>query len=155
METNDGNEFAPQAATSEAKRAVLLAIREQYKHDSCDNQRRRMLEALRHFPISTFEARRYLDVMHPAGRVQELRELGHDITTLRLSEPSEVGKPHCIAVYLLRKEAGEMNLDQLRAAVLRLSERLSWLGIATDIPGMSAAELEGVYRFLIHRGGNP
>ena len=64
-------------------------------------------DALRLGPLSTFEARRYLDVPHPAGRIQELRVNGNDIDTLRLSERSEVGRPHNIALYLLRKEAGD------------------------------------------------
>lgn len=107
MGSNDTKEIAPPAAASEAKWEQLEAICEKYKGDSRVNQRRRLLEALRRFSVSTFEARRHLDVMHPAGRVQELRDDGNEIDTLRLSEPSEFGKPHCIAVYLLRKEAGQ------------------------------------------------
>lgn len=103
MGTNDTKEFAPLAG--EAKVEQLNSIREQYRGEGRLQQCMRLLEALRHFPVSTFEARRYLDVMHSAGRVQELRALGHDIDTLRLSEPSDIGRPHCIAVYVLRKEA--------------------------------------------------
>ena len=106
MGTIGRNEIAPLAGTNEAKVDLLNSIREQYRGDGRSQQCMRLLEALRHFPVSTFEARRYLDVMHPAGRVQELRDQGHEIDTLRLSEPSDVGRPHCIAVYVLRKEAG-------------------------------------------------
>jgi hypothetical protein len=106
MGTNDTKEFAPMAGTSEAKIALLNSIRDKYKGDTRTDQARRMLEALRQTAVSTFEARRYLDIMHPAGRVQELRDDGHEIDTFRLSEPSDVGRPHCIALYVLRKEAG-------------------------------------------------
>lgn len=102
METNHTNEIAPLAG--EAKEEQLNLIRDKYKGDSRSVQAARLLEALRLFPISTFEARKHLDVMHPAGRVQELREDGHEIETLRHSERSEVGRPHSIAVYVLRME---------------------------------------------------
>lgn len=106
MGTIGRNEIAPLAGTNEATVKLLNSIRDQYRGDTRTDQGRRMLEALRQTAVSTFEARRYLDVMHPAGRVQELRDQGHQIDTLRLSEPSDVGRPHCIAVYVLRKEAG-------------------------------------------------
>jgi len=106
METNNTKEIAPQAATSEAKVELFNTIRDKYKGNSSANQNMRLLEFMRHFSISTFDARKHLDVMHPAGRVQELRDAGNEIETLRLSEPSDVGRPHCIAVYVLRKEVG-------------------------------------------------
>ena len=39
------------------------------------------------------------------GRVQELRQDGNEIETLRYSLPSDIGRPHSIAVYVLRKGA--------------------------------------------------
>lgn len=102
---NPTKERAPQAATGEAKAEQLESIREKYKGETSATHARRILDALRLGPLSTFEARRYLDVPHPAGRVQELRDRGNEIDTLRMSERSEVGRPHCIALYLLRKEA--------------------------------------------------
>jgi len=104
MGTNDTKEIAPLAG--EAKIAKLIQVREKYSGNSKADQGTRLLEALRLLPVSTFEARRFLDVMHPAGRVQELRDAGHAIDTLRITEPSEVGRPHCIAVYVFRQEAG-------------------------------------------------
>jgi hypothetical protein len=102
METKPTNENAPLAG--EAKVEQLIAVRNQYKGDGRADQGTRLLAALRLFSVSTFEARKHLDVMHPAGRVQELREDGREIETLRRSEPSEVGRPHSIAVYVLRNE---------------------------------------------------
>ena len=104
---NPTKELAPQAATGEAKVHLLESIREKYKGESGATHARRILDALRLGPLSTFEARRYLDVPHPAGRIQELRDDGNEIDTLRFAERSEVGRPHNIALYLLRKEAGD------------------------------------------------
>lgn len=109
MGINDTKEFAPQAATGEAKVDQLCSIRDKYKGENRAAQVKRLIEALRLFPISTFEARRCLDIMHPAGRVQELRDEGNEIDTLRLSEFSELGRPHSIAVYVLRREADHVD----------------------------------------------
>ena len=47
-------------------------------------QRQRLLEHLQqHGSITTDEARRWLGIMHPAGRVRELRHMGWDIRTRR------------------------------------------------------------------------
>jgi hypothetical protein len=68
-------------------------------------QRARLLDSLRAGPVSTLAARRDLCVMHPAARIQELREQGHDIATVWRSEPDERGVMHRQALYVLR--AGE------------------------------------------------
>ena len=107
MGTINTKEIAPQAGTSEAKAEQLKTIREKYNVETGAAHARRMLDALRLYRLSTFEARKHLDVPHPAGRVQELRDAGNEIDTIRLSEPSDVGRPHNIAVYVLRKEAGK------------------------------------------------
>lgn len=105
MERDPRKEIAPLAATGEAKEVQLQTIREKYKSEACTAQAQRLLEALKLFPISTVEARRLLDVMHPAGRIKELREDGHAIHTLRKTEPSDIGRPHSMAVYVLMAEA--------------------------------------------------
>ncbi len=65
-------------------------------------QRARLLEYLQlHQKITTLEARSDLDVMHPAGRVQELREEGLDIITHRRIDHTSEGKPHRVAEYVL------------------------------------------------------
>ena len=103
MENISTNEIAPLAGEAKAKQ--LIAIRDKYKGDTRAEQGKRLLEALRLFSVSTLEARRYLDIMHPAGRVQELREADNEIDTLRIAQPSEAGRAHSIAVYNLRREA--------------------------------------------------
>lgn len=58
-----------------------------------------------HGIITTIEARRDLDILHPAARVQELREIGHDIATNWTQGETECGRKHRIARYVLRKAA--------------------------------------------------
>jgi len=106
METKTTKEIAPLAATGEAKVVQLQNIRDKYKGDSSAVQRSRLLEALRLYPLSTLEIRRYLDILHPAGRVQELREEGSGIQTLRQMECSDAGLPHNVARYVLIPKGG-------------------------------------------------
>lgn len=69
--------------------------------NSNQEQRLRMLEMLRKRPVSTIEARRDLDILHPAGRVLELRKDGHQISTITVNEQTECGKRHKVARYIL------------------------------------------------------
>jgi hypothetical protein len=66
-----------------------------------------MLERLRERPVSTIEARRELDIMHPAGRVLELRKDGHQIRTISVNEHTECGKKHKVARYVLISNGGD------------------------------------------------
>ncbi len=45
------------------------------------HQRDRLLAWLMTSTLTTLQARQELDVMHPAARIQELREAGHNIVT--------------------------------------------------------------------------
>ena len=49
-------------ATSPEKKAALEAIRAEFKGASTNTQCARLLEALARFPVTTFEAMRFLDV---------------------------------------------------------------------------------------------
>lgn len=64
-------------------------------------QRKRLLERLRLGTVSTLEARRELDIMHPAARVMELRNAGYQIDRLTVDEPSDCGQLHKVARYVL------------------------------------------------------
>ena len=68
-------------------------------------QRERLLAALRKGPVTTFDARGRDDVMHPGGRVMELRRMGHSIATIWTVETSDYGRPHRVAKYVLMQEA--------------------------------------------------
>lgn len=57
-------------------------------------------------PVSTIEAREQLGISHPAGRIAELRQLGHLISTLSKTELDAQGRPHRCAVYVLHREGG-------------------------------------------------
>ncbi len=68
-------------------------------------QRTRILQHLHHFgAITTLEARSLLDVLHPAMRVLELRQQGHQITTTWTRELTDCGRKHRVALYVLVTE---------------------------------------------------
>ena len=52
-------------------------------------------------PLTTITARRELDVLHHAARIQALREDGHDIRTHWRIEETKLGRPHRVAEYIL------------------------------------------------------
>jgi hypothetical protein len=67
------------------------------------SQRQRILNWLRIRPLTTIQARKELDVMHPAARIQELRGHGHNIITHWTT--SDTGKArHRVACYVLFAE---------------------------------------------------
>jgi hypothetical protein len=66
-------------------------------------QRQRLLSHLRHDSIDTITARRELNIMHPAMRVKELREAGHNIATIRVDRHDTEGRKHRqVALYVLQ-----------------------------------------------------
>lgn len=69
---------------------------------SIEGQRARLLKRLQEGPIDTFTARQELNVAHPAGRIQELREEGHLILTHRRTIQDAQGFTHpgCATYYL-------------------------------------------------------
>ncbi len=78
------------------------------KHDSyfadlsAEAQRKRLLEALQCGPVTTIEARRNLDILMPGTRVHELRHKhGYNIQTIRIYQPTDCGKLHSVAQYVL------------------------------------------------------
>lgn len=76
--------------------------REKITDTSAANQRARLLERLQIGPIDTVTARAELNVLHPAARVQELREAGHHIVTHRSRLEDAQGHSHAgVAVYYL------------------------------------------------------
>ena len=70
--------------------------------NSVSVQRNRMLDALRCGPITTIEARKNLDIMMPGTRIHELRHReGYAIETVRVWRPTDAGKLHSVAQYIL------------------------------------------------------
>lgn len=88
-------------ATSPEKKAALAAIRAQSKGTAGAVQAKRLLEALSHFPITTFEAMRYLDVYHCPARVLQLRKQGYAIATHWQTVFTEAGEKHRVGLYVL------------------------------------------------------
>lgn len=83
------------------KLAALQQIRSEVAGISASTQRLRLQRAFEQIPhINTAEARAGLDILHPAARVQELREEGHDIKTLWTVVEYEGGDQHRVADYL-------------------------------------------------------
>ena len=76
----------------------------EHENNSAYIQRARIHEALRRRSLTTLEARRELDVMHPAARVMELRKQGYEINTIWTVDLTAEGNPHRVAKYLLRGE---------------------------------------------------
>lgn len=102
MEINATNEVAPEADTPEAKRKMLEQIAGQYRGNRAIDQRSRLLRALSHFPVTTLEARKYLDILHPPGRIKELRRRGWLIDTFRVEQLTDLDVRHHVGQYVLR-----------------------------------------------------
>lgn len=76
-----------------------------FADNSAAAQRARLRDALRIAPVSTIQARRNLDIMMPGTRIHELRHRdGMKIDTVRTKEPTECGKLHNVALYVLKSE---------------------------------------------------
>ncbi|MES2977402.1 MAG: helix-turn-helix domain-containing protein [Pseudomonadota bacterium] len=92
-------------ATSPEKKAALEAIRDEFKGIDCPTQRTRLLEALKRLhAVSTYEARRYLDIYYPPSRIKEMRDEGHPIRTDWLVIFTESGDEHRVGLYVLESE---------------------------------------------------
>ena len=80
---------------------------------SAEAQRKRIMEYLvRHGSTDTIEARRDLDVLHPAGRIQELRKAGVPIETIWTTVITEAGKAHRVAKYVLTLQVCEVTAHE-------------------------------------------
>ena len=64
-------------------------------------QRKRILDFLHIQPLDTLTARKELDIMHPAARVMELLKPEVGIKTIKIDRPSDCGKIHRVACYVL------------------------------------------------------
>ncbi len=87
------------------KLRALAQICSEFMGVSVATQRERLRRAFEHFPsLSTVEIRQGLDIIHPAGRVQELRDEGATIHTLWTTVVSDNGANHRVANYLWVRE---------------------------------------------------
>ena len=74
-----------------------------FNDNSAHSQRMRFLAEIEvRQSLTTIEARRDLDILMPAARVFELRDMGYDIVTVWTQGETEGGRKHRIAQYILR-----------------------------------------------------
>lgn len=67
----------------------------------------RLREALSRYPLTTFEAMRYLDIYHVPARILQLRNDGENIVTSWATVETEQGHTHRVGLYTLGvKESG-------------------------------------------------
>lgn len=92
---------APGAKTGAAQ---MKKQQGKFSDNSAHSQRMRLLQKLRECNLTTSEARRELDIMHPAARVQELRDMGLVINTVWTSEKTTTGRTRHLARYVLVRE---------------------------------------------------
>lgn len=76
--------------------------------ESTDSQKYRILAYLETGrSLTTIEARERLGVLHPAARVQNLRDSGVDIKTIWTVDVTEQGSAHRVARYLLNRDENQ------------------------------------------------
>lgn len=76
-----------------------------FADNSAAAQRARLYDALCIAPVSTIQARRNLDILMPGTRIWELRHRhGKNIDKVMVKEPTDCGKLHSVALYVLKSE---------------------------------------------------
>jgi len=100
-----GPGFAEKVVVSDDK-PILSSPADLGNDNSASAQQSRLLAALIKGPVSTLDARKYHDILHPAARVMELRACGHLIDTVPTDDFTSEGKPHRVALYLYRGMKG-------------------------------------------------
>lgn len=101
-----------QETTSAEKQLELEAIASKFSGENSYSQRARFLEALSRFPVTTFEAMRYLDIYDPRPRIHELRhKYGYGIKTLRQTAVTESGEKHSIGLYVLESSTNQPSVN--------------------------------------------
>ena len=89
--------------TTQERLAILGHILKEHQSVSTQSQQQRLALALTYLGnITTIEARDYLDIMHPSGRIKELKEQGWLIISARVRHVAPCGASHFIANYVLQ-----------------------------------------------------
>lgn len=69
---------------------------------STEAQRARLLARVQEGPVDTLTARADLNILHPAARIQELRDRGYPIKTHLITKTDEHGRKHQrVALYYI------------------------------------------------------
>ncbi|WGK61484.1 helix-turn-helix domain-containing protein [Halopseudomonas sp. SMJS2] len=86
--------------------STILAHPDPFVDHSSEAQAARLLEALRQGPVSTVDAARSLDIIHPPSTVRYLRGRGYVIATEWTHLSTGPGRPkHRVGLYVLIEEA--------------------------------------------------
>ncbi len=98
---------APVEATTPTRRAKLLKLLREVGGQDTDRQRLRVQRAIESGPLTTHEARAFLDVLSPAARVFELRQMGEQIDTVWCWQVTGAGNLHRVAKYVHMAAGGK------------------------------------------------
>lgn len=80
---------------------ALQNIFRQHKGNNAETQANRALMGLQALgSLTTFELRKHLDIMHPAGRIKELRNRGYQIQTFWTNTTTDSSELHSMARYV-------------------------------------------------------
>lgn len=80
---------------------ALEGIRTKHSGNDAGTQTKRLLEAMQTLGgVSTLEATRYLDILHPPARKLDLIEAGHKVELIWVHECSGCGKMHRVGKYV-------------------------------------------------------
>lgn len=86
-----------------SRQSVLAQILRDSPNVSTNTQHSRIITTLLKLDgFNTWEARNDLNIMHPSGRVKELKERGWQIDTVRVKVFDDMGKAHTIGHYILK-----------------------------------------------------
>ncbi len=87
---------------------AIQKINEKHKGNDAETQANRSLEALQVLSsLTTQDLRQDLDIMHPAGRIKELRGRGFQIQTYWENYPTASGKMHRMGRYVYMGKKGD------------------------------------------------
>lgn len=91
------------AAADETKRAHYATLLKRFPGNHSGAQTVRLCNALKTAPVTSYDARKYLDVYDVPARIMELRGHGYQIETLRIAQETDAGVLHRrIGLYVLR-----------------------------------------------------
>lgn len=86
---------------------AIQKINQKHKGNDAETQANRSLEALQLLlTLTTQDFRHDLDIMHPAGRIKELRRRGFHIHTYWENYPTASGKLHRMGRYVYMGREG-------------------------------------------------
>ena len=91
------------AAANQIKLEHYATLLNRFPGNDTNAQRTRLYLALQFAPITTYEARKYLDLYHPNARKRELIVQGLHIDTLRVAQQTDAGVIHRrIGLYVMK-----------------------------------------------------